>query len=105
MAQWSCSSSTSDQLRMDPQPEQGPVKAVVDALRFALVGSPSFHAKQRWQFDPDVSQRRSKEFQAIHGYQSRALIERFGLGVDGKEEERRREQAIRDSGLAVAYRR
>lgn len=81
------------------------VKVVVDTVRYALVGNPTFHAKQQWEFDPDVAKRRSNEFQAINGYKSMGLIERLGLGIDGRQEERRIEQRIRDRGLNVAYKR
>lgn len=34
----------------------------------------------------------------VHGYRGEKYIERVGLGVDGKEDERRVQQMIRDQG-------
>lgn len=69
-----------------------------------------------YEFDPDVSQKRrslyyevmimcystyqiiiNKMFQT-HGYRGEKYIELVGLGIDGREEERRQAQTIRDQG-------
>lgn len=71
---------------------------LVNTIREALVGQPQFHAKQSWPFDPHVAKRRNLEYEAINGHHSVLLIERFGLGEDGRQEERRQQQAIRDTG-------
>lgn len=81
------------------------IKSVVDAVRFALVGSPAYHAKQRWDFDPDVSLRRNPEYERLHGHHSVLLIERLGLGEDGRQDERRSQQAVRDIGVPITGRR
>ncbi|XP_054278492.1 uncharacterized protein LOC129005188 [Macrosteles quadrilineatus] len=81
------------------------IKGVLEALRFAFVGSPTYHAKQPWDFDPEVSKRRNPGYEALHGHHSERLIERLGLGEDGREEERRQQQAIRDIGVPITGKR
>ena len=66
-------------------------------LRENVAGEPIVHQKQDWPFDPDASLRRRPQYVALHGDKSRALIERLGLGEDGKSEERRAQYAFRDS--------
>ncbi|XP_050539791.1 uncharacterized protein LOC126904640 [Daktulosphaira vitifoliae] len=69
---------------------------IVTVLKDNILGSPEFHKKQSWSFDPDVSKRRAPEFIALHGFQSERLIERIGLGIDGRQDERRKQQVVRD---------
>lgn len=75
--------------------EAGPIATF---LRTNVVGFPVIHDKQTWIFDPDVSQRRRKQFFELHGDKAVKLIERLGLGIDGYEDQRLRAQRQRDEG-------
>lgn len=83
----------------------GSVLDFVNTIREALVGQPQFHAKQSWPFDPHVAKRRNPEYEAVNGHHSVLLIERFGLGEDGRQEERRTQQAIRDIDVPITGKR
>ncbi|KAK3932585.1 85 kDa surface antigen [Frankliniella fusca] len=65
-------------------------------LRDNVAGAPVTHIKQSWPFDPHVALRRRAEFEQLHGYRGYALVERSGLGEDGRQEERRQQQRARD---------
>ncbi|CAF4942371.1 unnamed protein product [Pieris macdunnoughi] len=67
-------------------------------LQTNAIGFPVIHDAQTWIFDPDVAQRRRKQFIELNGDKGEKLIERFGLGIDGYEDERLRQQRIRDEG-------
>ncbi|CAI6346478.1 unnamed protein product [Macrosiphum euphorbiae] len=69
---------------------------IVGLIQNNVLGSAQFHKQQSWPFDPDVSARRTHEFVALHGDKSERLIERIGLGLDGRQDERREQQAVRD---------
>ncbi|XP_073993839.1 uncharacterized protein isoform X1 [Rhodnius prolixus] len=69
---------------------------VVTVLLESLFGTPLFFKEQSWNFDPDISSKRNPEFEAINGHRSVSLIERFGLGIDGKMAERQQTNEIRD---------
>ncbi|XP_025193884.1 uncharacterized protein LOC112593615 [Melanaphis sacchari] len=69
---------------------------IIGLIQNNVLGAADFHRQQSWPFDPNVSGRRAHEFIALHGDKSERLIERIGLGVDGRQEERREQQAIRD---------
>lgn len=66
-------------------------------LRDNVAGAPVVHQKQDWAFDPDVGLRRRDEFQRMHGYRAYNLVAQAGLGEDGRMEERRQQQAYRDT--------
>lgn len=63
-----------------------------------LIGLPLIHKTVPWEFDPEVSLRRRKQFQQLNGIRGEDLIERLGLGIDGYEEERLQQQRQRDQG-------
>ncbi|XP_059612644.1 uncharacterized protein LOC132259115 [Phlebotomus argentipes] len=63
-----------------------------------VAGAPIIHKQQEFDFDPDVSVKRRQQFYDLHGYRADKLIERLGLGIDGKAEERLVQQRIRDQG-------
>ncbi|XP_055707665.1 uncharacterized protein LOC129804425 isoform X2 [Phlebotomus papatasi] len=63
-----------------------------------VAGAPVIHQQQEFDFDPDVSVKRRQQFYEIHGYRADKLIERLGLGIDGKAQERLIQQRIRDQG-------
>ncbi|XP_022167695.1 uncharacterized protein LOC111031886 [Myzus persicae] len=69
---------------------------IIAILQNNVLGTAQFHRQQSWPFDPDVSARRTHEFVALHGDKSEWLIERIGLGLDGRQHERREQQAVRD---------
>ncbi|NP_001156457.1 uncharacterized protein LOC100163990 precursor [Acyrthosiphon pisum] len=69
---------------------------IIGLIQNNVLGSAQFHRQQSWPFDPDVSARRTHEFVALHGDKSERLIERIGLGLDGRQHERREQQAVRD---------
>ncbi|XP_075217156.1 uncharacterized protein LOC142322221 [Lycorma delicatula] len=78
---------------------------IINLLRESFAGKPEFHRKQSWPFDPEVAARRRVDFERINGYRSMGLIERLGLGEDGRQDERRIQQAIRDEGIPITGRR
>ncbi|XP_050422087.1 uncharacterized protein LOC126834308 [Adelges cooleyi] len=69
---------------------------IISLLQNNVLGAPLFHKQQSWPFDPDEASRRAPEFIALHGYKSDRLIERIGLGLDGRQEQRRQKQVERD---------
>ncbi|KAJ2937796.1 hypothetical protein O0L34_g18576 [Tuta absoluta] len=75
-----------------------PIGPISSFVRTNLIGFPVIHDKQTWIFDPDVSLKRRRAFIELHGDKGERLIERLGLGIDGNDEERLKEQQIRDEG-------
>jgi hypothetical protein len=69
---------------------------IISLIQNNVLGSAVFHRQQSWPFDPAVSARRAPEFIALHGDKSDKLIERIGLGLDGRQQERRQQQLTRD---------
>lgn len=67
-------------------------------IRTNLVGQPVIHDHQTWIFDPDLSLRRRKQFIELNGDKGVYLIERLGLGIDGRADERLQKQRQRDEG-------
>ncbi|XP_055687519.1 uncharacterized protein LOC129792472 [Lutzomyia longipalpis] len=61
-----------------------------------VAGAPIIHQNQEFEFDPDVSMKRRQQFYELHGYKADKLIERLGLGIDGKAAERLVQQRFRD---------
>lgn len=66
-------------------------------LRDNVAGAPVTHQKQTWSFDPSVGLRRRVEYERLNGYRGAALVERSGLGEDGRMDERRLQQIVRDT--------
>lgn len=62
------------------------------------MGHPVIHDRKIWIFDPDVSLKRRKTFINLHGDKGEKLIERLGLGIDGRDEERLIVQSQKDEG-------
>lgn len=69
---------------------------LIGIIQKNVLGTAQFHKQQSWPFDPSVSARRAPEFIALHGDKSEKLIERIGLGLDGRQNERREQQIVRD---------
>jgi len=77
----------------------GPFTIIRNLLQNNLVGAPVIHKVSTWDFDPDVSLKRREQFQELHGFRGEKLIERIGLGIDGKGAERLPAQQARDQGV------
>ncbi|XP_028170868.1 uncharacterized protein LOC114360369 [Ostrinia furnacalis] len=73
----------------------GPIE---NFIRTNFVGHPVIHDQQTWIFDPDISLKRRKQFVELNGDKSVYLIERLGLGIDGRADERLAKQRQRDEG-------
>lgn len=77
---------------------QDSIGPVAGFIRTNLVGHPVIHDRKLWIFDPEVSLKRRKAFIELHGDKGEKLIERLGLGIDGRNEERLIVQRQRDEG-------
>jgi len=69
---------------------------IIGLIQNNVLGTADFHRQQSWPFDPNVGGRRAREFIGLHGDKSERLIERIGLGINGRQDERREQQAVRD---------
>lgn len=67
-------------------------------MQFNIAGHPVLHKEQSWPFDPDVGKRRSRQYQELNGIKGEKAIERLGLGIDGRDQERLAKQRARDAG-------
>ncbi|KAJ8708817.1 hypothetical protein PYW08_010199 [Mythimna loreyi] len=81
-----------------PAQAQNPTGPIAGFIRTNLIGHPVIHEKKSYIFDPDVALKRRKQFIALHGDKGEYLIERLGLGIDGRDEERLAQQRQRDEG-------
>jgi len=57
----------------------------------------------QYNFDPDAGKRESVEYQQKNGRFGWKAVEKVGLGTDGLEDARRRQQEYRDSIGALTY--
>ncbi|CRL03485.1 CLUMA_CG016161, isoform A [Clunio marinus] len=80
------------------QCECGVYSLIRDLLQWNVAGIPIIHKTVKWDFDPEVSQKRREQFFELHGYRAGKYLERIGLGIDGKQRERAYQHAIRDQG-------
>ncbi|KAJ0171692.1 hypothetical protein K1T71_012455 [Dendrolimus kikuchii] len=71
---------------------------IASFVRTNLIGHPVIHDRTSWIFDPEVAMKRRRQFIELHGDKGERLIERLGLGIDGKDEERLAQQRARDAG-------
>ncbi|XP_045762968.1 uncharacterized protein LOC123865780 [Maniola jurtina] len=78
--------------------EQVPVGPIATFIRTNIVGFPVLHESQKWVFDPDIALKRRKEFIQVNGDKGEKLIEKLGLGIDDRKEERLKSQRERDEG-------
>lgn len=78
---------------------EGPITIIRNLIQNNLVGAPVTHLKTEWDFDPDVALKRRELFQEANGFRGERLIERIGLGLDGRHNERQASQRARDAGL------
>ncbi len=75
------------------------IKILTTLIRDNVAGQPVIHEKQHWPFHPDEGARRNPEFEALNGHRAYYLVERLGLGMDGRQAERKYQQMIRDLGV------
>lgn len=93
-------------------------RLITETLQNNVAGAPVTHERTEWDFDPEVSKKRRQLyyevsvhviiknikklkyfwFQQLNGYRGQKFIERIGVGIDGKENERRAAQEVRDIG-------
>lgn len=59
--------------------------------------------EQSWPIDPEAGLRRRKDYVEQNGLYGYKHVERIGLGEDGRTEERRIQQRIRDSQGRLSY--
>lgn len=57
------------------------------------------HKTVDYPFDPNVGERRSRQYQEVNGIHGEKYIERLGLGIDGNDLERLQQQKVRDNML------
>ncbi|KAJ9580103.1 hypothetical protein L9F63_004245 [Diploptera punctata] len=76
-----------------------PISLLRQLIQENLAGRPENFKVVSWKFDPDISERRSVEFQEKYGVHGERLIERLGLGDDGYLEERKQQQIIREQEI------
>lgn len=70
-----------------------------DLLQYNGAGIPVLHKTVEYAFDPDVGARRSRLYREVNGNHGEKYIERLGLGIDGRDEERLEQQKQRDAKL------
>ncbi|XP_059044941.1 uncharacterized protein LOC131840764 [Achroia grisella] len=75
-----------------------PLGPIESFIRTNLIGHPVILKPQTWEFDPDIALRRRKQFIELNGDKGEKLIERIGLGIDGRDQERLLRQRQRDEG-------
>lgn len=75
------------------------IQIIRDLIQFNVAGHPVLHKTVEYPFDPNVGERRSRQYQEINGIHGERYVERLGLGKDGKDLERLEEQKIRDQML------
>ncbi|KAK4884321.1 hypothetical protein RN001_000592 [Aquatica leii] len=71
---------------------------VKDILQYNIAGHPVLHKELDYPFDPDVGPRQARLYQQTNGVYGEKAIERLGLGIDGRHQERLLQQQIRDVG-------
>ncbi|XP_055855217.1 uncharacterized protein LOC129918617 [Episyrphus balteatus] len=73
-------------------------RLITETLQNNIAGEPITHERTNWDFNPDISKARRGLFYEKHGFRASKFIESLGIGIDGREQERRQEQQIRDIG-------
>ncbi|XP_077295954.1 uncharacterized protein LOC143918119 [Arctopsyche grandis] len=74
------------------------LEAIRDFIQINIAGVPVLHQQSQWEFDPDISLKRRALWEEVNGIKGEKLIDRLGLGMDGKEAERREQHRIKDNG-------
>ncbi|XP_055920684.1 uncharacterized protein LOC129952222 [Eupeodes corollae] len=78
--------------------EQVVYRLITETLQNNVAGEPITHERTEWDFDPEISKARRGLFYEKNGFRASKLIESLGVGIDGKEQQRRQEQRYRDVG-------
>ncbi|XP_035787344.1 uncharacterized protein LOC118464249 [Anopheles albimanus] len=74
------------------------VRLLTDFIQNNVAGIPLIHKTEEYEFDPEISKKRRELYYELHGYRGEKVIERLGLGIDGKHHERAEHQRKRDEG-------
>ncbi|KAH8373075.1 hypothetical protein KR009_011479, partial [Drosophila setifemur] len=74
------------------------VRLITETLQNNVAGEPILHERTQWDFDPEAAKRARALYYEKNGFRSAKFIESLGVGLDGRHEERRWEQAERDDG-------
>ncbi|KFB44426.1 AGAP005312-PA-like protein [Anopheles sinensis] len=74
------------------------VRLLTDFIQNNVAGIPLIHKTEEYDFDPEISKKRRELYYELHGYRGEKVIERLGLGIDGKHHERLAHQRQRDEG-------
>ncbi|KAH8252829.1 hypothetical protein KR032_001994, partial [Drosophila birchii] len=81
------------------QPAEGfIIRLITETLQNNVAGEPILHERTNWDFDPEAAKRARSLYYEKNGFRSSKFIERLGVGLDGRHEERRHEQGERDVG-------
>ena len=76
-----------------------PISLLRQLIQDNLSGRPENFKVVSWKFDPDIAERRSREFQDKYGVHGERLIARLGQGDDGFLEEWKQHQIARDQEI------
>ncbi|XP_030388390.1 uncharacterized protein LOC115634671 [Scaptodrosophila lebanonensis] len=74
------------------------LRLISETLQNNVAGEPITHERTEWNFDPEAAKKARALYYEKNGYRSAAFIERLGVGLDGRHEERRLAQKERDVG-------
>uniref|UniRef100_A0A182IRV0 Uncharacterized protein n=1 Tax=Anopheles atroparvus TaxID=41427 RepID=A0A182IRV0_ANOAO len=74
------------------------VRLLTDFIQNNVAGIPLIHKTEEYDFDPEISKKRRELYYELHGYRGEKVIERLGLGIDGKHRDRLAHQRQRDEG-------
>ncbi|XP_023174843.2 uncharacterized protein LOC111602127 [Drosophila hydei] len=74
------------------------LRLITETLQNNVAGEPITHVRTDWDFDPEAARKARTLYYEKNGYRSEKFIERLGVGLDGRHEERRQEQRERDVG-------
>nr|XP_017027118.2 uncharacterized protein LOC108078064 [Drosophila kikkawai] len=81
------------------QPAEGfIIRLITETLQNNVAGEPILHERTNWDFDPEAAKRARSLYYEKNGFRSAKFIERLGVGLDGRHQERRQEQGERDVG-------
>ncbi|KAH8280384.1 hypothetical protein KR018_005233, partial [Drosophila ironensis] len=81
------------------QPVEGFIlRLITETLQNNVAGEPILHERTEWNFDPEAAKKARALYYEKNGFRSSKFIEQLGVGVDGRHEERRQEQGVRDAG-------
>ncbi|EDW56542.1 uncharacterized protein LOC6615273 [Drosophila sechellia] len=85
-------------LQFSPPADGFIIRLITETLQNNVAGEPVLHERTSWDFDPEAAKRARSLYYEKNGFRSSKFIERLGVGLDGRHEERRAEQGHRDVG-------